>query len=202
MKKTCRFSSDHNRRASFLCHRNELSGFSTVKIKDFDNTYNKSAQIDGPRVLNQVVSCNQCGDAMDVPFVFVSVAAALVAAQGLKLLLIMLSHHLRLRWKDIVVTGGMPSTHCAIVTALCLSILRSEGWQSTSFVIAAVLAIIVVRDALGVRRTAGDEGRTINKIIRLAHVKTPPVHYSLGHTPSEVAVGMVIGALISIALPL
>jgi acid phosphatase family membrane protein YuiD len=139
---------------------------------------------------------------MDIPFVLVSVATALAAAQGLKLLLIMLRHHSRLRWKDIVVTGGMPSTHCAIVTTLCLSILRTEGWQSTSFVLAAVLAIIVVRDALGVRRTAGDEGRTINKIIRLAHVKTPPVHYSLGHTPSEVGVGMVIGALVSIGLPL
>jgi acid phosphatase family membrane protein YuiD len=99
-----------------------------------------------------------------------------------------------------VVTGGMPSTHCATVTALFVSILQTEGWRSPTFVVAAVLAVIVIRDALGVRRTAGDEGRTINKIIRLAHVRTPPVHYSLGHTPSEVALGIAIGALVALAM--
>jgi len=137
---------------------------------------------------------------MDIPVLLVTVAIALVAAQGMKLLLITLRHHLRLRWEDIVVTGGMPSTHCATVTALSLSILRTEGWRSPTFVVAAVLAVIVIRDALGVRRTAGDEGRTINRIIRLAHVRTPPVHYSLGHTPSEVTVGIVIGALVTLAM--
>lgn len=137
---------------------------------------------------------------MDIPVLFVTVTIAIIVAQGLKLLLITLHHHLRPRWEDIVVTGGMPSTHCAIVTALCLSILRTEGWQSPSFVIAAVLAVIVIRDALGVRRTAGDEGRTINRIIRLAHVRTRPVHYSLGHTPREVAVGIAIGALVALAM--
>lgn len=137
---------------------------------------------------------------MDVPVLLVTVTTALVVAQGLKLLLITLQHHLRLRWEDLVVTGGMPSTHCATVTALCLSLLRTEGWQSPTFVIAAVLAVIVIRDALGVRRTAGDEGRTINKIIRLTHVRTPPVHYSLGHTPREVAVGIAIGALVALAM--
>ena len=66
--------------------------------------------------------------------------------------------------------------------------------------LAVVLAVVVIRDSLGVRRTAGEEGKTINRIIRLAHVRTPPVHYSLGHTPTEVAVGMVIGALAALAM--
>jgi acid phosphatase family membrane protein YuiD len=139
---------------------------------------------------------------MNIPLILASVVAALATAQGLKLLHIAFRHHLHLRMVDLVVTGGMPSTHCAIVTALCLSILGTDGWRSTNFIVAAVLAIIVIRDALGVRRTAGDEGRTINAIIRLAHVKTPPVHYSLGHTPSEVAVGIVIGALVTLLVTL
>lgn len=137
---------------------------------------------------------------MDIPVLLVTVTIALIAAQGLKLLLITLRHHTRLRWEDIVVTGGMPSTHCATVTALFVSILRTEGWRSPTFVVAAVLAVIVIRDALGVRRTAGDEGKTINRIIRLAHVRTPPVHYSLGHTPSEVTLGIAIGALVALAM--
>jgi len=137
---------------------------------------------------------------MDVPGVLGSVVLALTVAQGLKLVLIRLRHRQRLSLEDIVVTGGMPSAHSATVTALCLSILWAEGWRNSIFVLAVVLAVVVIRDSLGVRRTAGEEGKTINRIIRLAHVRTPPVHYSLGHTPTEVAVGMVIGALAALAM--
>jgi acid phosphatase family membrane protein YuiD len=132
---------------------------------------------------------------MDIPGVLVSVVLALTAAQGMKMVLIVVRHHQRLHLEDIVVTGGMPSAHSATVTALCLSILWTEGWRNPIFVLSAVLAVVVIRDALGVRRTAGEEGKTINSIIRLAHVRTPLVHYSLGHTPTEVAVGIAIGAL-------
>ena len=137
---------------------------------------------------------------MDVPGVLGSVVLALTVAQGLKLFLIKFRHRQRLSLEDTVVTGGMPSAHSATVTALCLSILWTEGWRNSIFVVAVVLAVVVIRDSLGVRRTAGEEGKTINSIIRLAHVKTPPVHYSLGHTPTEVTVGMVIGALAALAM--
>ena len=137
---------------------------------------------------------------MDIPGVLVSVVLALIAAQGLKMLLIVARHRQRLQLEDVVVTGGMPSAHSATVTALCLSILWTEGWRSSIFVLSAVLALVVIRDALGVRRTAGEEGKTINSIIRLAHVRTPPVHYSLGHTPIEVAVGIAIGALVAVGM--
>jgi len=132
--------------------------------------------------------------------VLVSVVLALTAAQGLKMLLIAIRHHQRLHLEDIVVTGGMPSAHSATVTALCLSILWTEGWRNPIFVLSAVLAVVVIRDALGVRRTAGEEGKTINSIIRLVHVRTPLVHYSLGHTPTEVAVGIAIGALVALGV--
>jgi len=137
---------------------------------------------------------------MDVPGVLGSVVLALTVAQGLKLSLIRLSHRQRLSLEDIVVTGGMPSAHSATVTALCLSILWTEGWRNSIFVVAVVLAVVVIRDSLGVRHTAGEEGKTINSIIRLAHVRTPPVHYSLGHTPTEVTAGIVIGALAALAM--
>jgi len=137
---------------------------------------------------------------MDIPGVLVSVVLALTVAQGMKMLLITIRHRQHLHLEDIVVTGGMPSAHSATVTALCLSILWTEGWRNPIFVLSAVLAVVVIRDALGVRRTAGEEGKTINSIIRLTHVKTPPVHYSLGHTPTEVAVGIAIGALVALGV--
>jgi hypothetical protein len=137
---------------------------------------------------------------MDIPGVLASVVLALTAAQGLKMLLIAIRHRQRLHLEDIVVTGGMPSAHSATVTALCLSILWTEGWRNPIFVLSAVLTVVVIRDALGVRRTAGEEGKTINSIIRLVHVRTPLVHYSLGHTPTEVAVGIAIGALVALGV--
>ena len=137
---------------------------------------------------------------MSIPVVLGSVVIALITAQGLKMLLIAFRHRQRLSLQDIVVTGGLPSTHCATVTALCLSVLWTVGWWNAIFAVSAVLAVIVIRDALGVRRTAGEEGRTINDIIRLAHVRTPPVHYSLGHTPPEVAAGIAIGALATLVI--
>jgi acid phosphatase family membrane protein YuiD len=139
-------------------------------------------------------------EAMNIPGVLGSILLALAAAQGMKLLLFKSRHHQRLRLEDAVVTGGMPSAHSATVTALCISILWTEGWRDSTFALAVVLAVVVIRDALGVRRTAGEEGKTINSIIRLAHVKTPLVHYSLGHTPTEVAVGIVIGALAALTM--
>jgi hypothetical protein len=137
---------------------------------------------------------------MDIPGVLVSVVLALTVAQGMKMLLITIRHRQHLHLEDIVVTGGMPSAHSATVTALCLSILWTEGWRNPIFVLSVVLAVVVIRDALGVRRTAGEEGKTINSIIRLTHVRTPPVHYSLGHTPTEVAVGIAIGALVALGV--
>jgi len=137
---------------------------------------------------------------MSIPVVLGSVVVALITAQGLKMLLIALRHQQALSLQDLVVTGGLPSTHCATVTALCLSVLWTVGWWNAIFAVSAVLAVIVIRDALGVRRTAGEEGRTINDIIRLAHVRTPPVHYSLGHTPPEVAAGIAIGALATLVI--
>ena len=137
---------------------------------------------------------------MDIPGVLVSVVLALTVAHGMKMLLITIRHRQHLHLEDIVVTGGMPSAHSATVTALCLSILWTEGWRNPIFVLSAVLAVVVIRDALGVRRTAGEEGKTINSIIRLVHVRTPLVHYSLGHTPTEVAVGIAIGALAAFAV--
>ena len=86
------------------------------------------------------------------------------------------------------------------MAALYISILWTEGWRDSTFALALVLAVVVIRDALGVRRTAGEEGKTINSIIRLVHVKTAPVHYSLGHTPTEVAIGIVIGALAALTM--
>ncbi len=84
-----------------------------------------------------------------------------------------------------------------IVVALVLILFLTKGVTNLS-VLSLVLALIVLRDAMGVRRTAGEEGKTINKIIRSIKLKIPEKQYALGHTPSEVLVGTILGIISSL----
>jgi hypothetical protein len=131
---------------------------------------------------------------MQIPPVLTAVILALVLSQGFKIARIIFVHRQHFAFADLFVTGGMPSSHSAMVVALVVAIGLTEG-ISNLFVLSAVLAAIVIRDALGVRRTAGEEGKLLNRIISMAHFKVKQIHYSLGHTPAEVAVGCLIGAL-------
>jgi acid phosphatase family membrane protein YuiD len=126
--------------------------------------------------------------------VFWAVAFAGATAQLAKIALILIRHRQTLHVADLFVTGGMPSSHSALVVALVVSIFMTEG-VSTVFVLAAVLAAITIRDAMGVRRTAGEEGRIIHEILKRLRLKIPEYHYALGHKPEEVLVGCVIGAV-------
>lgn len=122
--------------------------------------------------------------------VLYSIVLSFILSQGLKILLFL--RHGNFHVKDLAVTGGMPSSHSAVVTALATSILLTQG-LTPLFLTTVVLAVIVIRDALGVRRTAGEEGKLLNRVIKATKLKLPPVHYSLGHLPKEVAAGVAIG---------
>jgi hypothetical protein len=126
-----------------------------------------------------------------------AVLAAGFGAQLLKLIIFFFRHK-SLSWHDLVVTGGMPSSHSAFVVSLATIIFLEER-VSTAFVISLVLALIVLRDAFGVRRTVGMEGKQIEKLLKLHKLKSK-FHYSLGHTPLEVAVGALIGIVTSIGI--
>lgn len=106
--------------------------------------------------------------------------------------------HKTLTWHDLVVTGGMPSSHSAFVVALTTIIYLEEG-VTTTFAISLVLALIVIRDAFGVRRSVGMEGKAIQKLFRMHHLKSK-FHYSLGHSPKEVVVGSLIGFVVAVAV--
>src|SRR3989338_10752925 len=124
-----------------------------------------------------------------------AVLAAGFGAQLVKLLIIFFRHK-SLSWHDLVVTGGMPSSHSAFVVSLATIIYLAEG-VSTTFVISLVLALIVLRDAFGVRRTVGIEGKQIEKLLKLNKLKSK-FHYSMGHTPLEVLVGAALGLVSSL----
>ena len=129
----------------------------------------------------------------------ISAVLAWAAAQLCKLLIELIAHH-RLDWSRLTGDGGMPSGHSATVTALAAAALLQYGAASFQFAISAVLAIIVMHDAMGVRWQAGQHARTINELL-LKLSDTPPeelLEEFLGHTPLQVACGALLGAIVAV----
>jgi acid phosphatase family membrane protein YuiD len=100
-------------------------------------------------------------------------------------------------------TGGMPSSHASVVTAIATSTGFVMGLGEPIFIVTLFYALLVIRDALGVRRAAGHQAKTINtlinylkkeKDIEIKHVKE--IH---GHSISEVSIGALLGFFIAIA---
>ena len=97
--------------------------------------------------------------------------------------------------------GGMPSGHSATVTGLAAAALLRFGAESFAFAVSAVLAIIVMHDAMGVRWQAGQHARTLNLLLRRTGESIPPealLEELLGHTPLQVAVGALLGAGVAV----
>lgn len=96
-------------------------------------------------------------------------------------------------------TGGMPSSHSALVAALAASVGMNAGFGSPEFAMSVVLAMIVMYDAAGIRQAAGKQAQKINQIVEeLLHghpLNEEHLRELLGHTPLQVTVGGLIGAL-------
>ncbi|MBS3135755.1 divergent PAP2 family protein [Candidatus Woesearchaeota archaeon] len=131
--------------------------------------------------------------------VFLAVMLAGIVSQIIKVSLSTFKDRKIPHIHDLLVTGGMPSTHSAFVSSMLLIILLEEAVTSVS-VIALVLFIIVITDSIGVRRTAGEDAKALNKIIRLEKLKIHKVHYALGHRPIEVLSGVMLGFTVALAV--
>lgn len=120
------------------------------------------------------------------------------AVQIWKFISVALFEHL-IDWRMLWAPGGMPSSHSALVAALAVSVGINSGFGSTSFAIAAVLAMIVMYDAAGIRQAAGKHARMINRILDELLSGEPfteeRLREILGHTPFQVVVGGIVGVL-------
>lgn len=103
----------------------------------------------------------------------------------------------KFNFKRILGAGGMPSSHSAVVTSLATMIGKDYGIDSPTFALAAIFAFIVMYDAAGVRRAAGKQAKLLNRIVEtpgLSGVEvTERLVEVLGHTPTQVIVGAIIG---------
>ncbi|KAK4423928.1 putative membrane protein YuiD [Sesamum alatum] len=108
------------------------------------------------------------------------------------------------RWdlKQLVGSGGMPSSHSSTVTALAVAIGLQDGFGGSLFAIALVLAFVVMYDATGVRLHAGRQAEVLNQIVCELPAEHPlaesrPLRELLGHTPPQVVAGAILGLVIA-----
>jgi acid phosphatase family membrane protein YuiD len=136
--------------------------------------------------------------------VFIGCIITSILAQVLKLPL----EYLRTKqwdWSLLISTGGMPSSHSAVVTTAAASIGYYHGFDTPLFGLAFAVASVVIYDATNIRRQAGFHAQQINRIIKelLAGKAKPSQDFKelkevLGHSPSEALGGMILGILVSL----
>jgi len=126
---------------------------------------------------------------------------AWLAAQIIKTL-IELVRIRKINLRLLIASGGMPSSHSAIMSAVAVSIGFAEGFGSPIFALAAVVALVVMYDASGVRRAAGNQAAAINLLLdnpENAKIRLEKkLKEVLGHTPFEVLAGAALGIVFAI----
>lgn len=142
--------------------------------------------------------------------IFLSAIFSWIISQAIKTIIKLITGKIRshhefiefLIWR----TGGMPSSHSALVASLVTSMGIHVGINSEIFILSVFFALVTIRDALGVRRSSGMQAKTINdlgeSLSKQLDVRFKPVKEVLGHTPVEVFSGMFLGLIISILFTL
>ncbi|WP_018131067.1 divergent PAP2 family protein [Effusibacillus pohliae] len=117
-------------------------------------------------------------------------------------------------WRKLLASGGMPSSHSATVSCLAASLGITHGFESPIFGIAAILGLIVMYDAAGIRRHAGETAMALNRLeaefdkhieeeykgkTRLDFTRRHKrLKEMLGHQPAEVVAGAVFGVVVAL----
>lgn len=152
-------------------------------------------------------------------YVLYSAILGWLSAQILKTLINFISYG-KFNPERLVGAGGMPSAHSAFVCSATVAVARSSGVRSTEFAIIFIVAIVVMYDAMGVRRAAGQHAKAINRWNKyiderisesnadeipqsLAESRgNKPLQEYLGHTPFEVLGGVLLGIIIALIVPI
>lgn len=109
----------------------------------------------------------------------------------------------RLDFSYMVSTGGMPSAHSAMASALATSLGLCQGFDSAIFALGTAFAIVVMFDAQSVRKAAGEQARLLNQIVdellHEHHLSENKLKELLGHTRLEVFMGFLTGIATAMA---
>ena len=129
--------------------------------------------------------------------------AGWLVAQSTKMLICLIQSR-RLDFRYLVSTGGMPSAHSALASAVPTAMALTEGFASPLFALGFFFAAIVMFDAQSVRAAAGKQARLLNQIVdelfKEHHLSENKLKELLGHTRLEVFFGMLTGIVTTLAL--
>jgi len=109
----------------------------------------------------------------------------------------------RFDFSFFITSGGMPSSHSAMVSALATAVALTTGFDSALFAVSAIMAMVVMYDAAGVRWAVSRQAAILNRIVRELRLRRPrgeverDLRELIGHTPFQVIVGAVLGILIT-----
>ena len=124
-------------------------------------------------------------------------------AQAAKVILTSMRQR-RLNLRVLAETGGMPSSHAAIVMGMTTAVGKYAGVSSAAFAIALIFSFVVMYDAAGLRRAAGRQAAILNRLVEdLVHMRgmqEQRLRELLGHTPVEVLVGALLGIGVGLVL--
>lgn len=125
-----------------------------------------------------------------------------LVAQSVKMMICLVESR-RLDFSYMVSTGGMPSAHSAMASALATSLGLCEGFDSSIFALGAAFAVVVMFDAQSVRKAAGEQAKLLNQIVdellREHHLSENKLKELLGHTRLEVFMGLITGIVTALA---
>ena len=134
---------------------------------------------------------------MEVSPYLLTIGIGWIVAQGAKYLIAVVKSRNFRQLNQLYLSGNMPSAHSATTVALASFVGLSDGVGSALFGIATMLSLIVMYDAVMVRRTVGEQGVALENLISLAKNERVVIPRSAkGHTPLEVLVGAIVGLLI------
>jgi len=130
----------------------------------------------------------------------VAIVAAWLVAQGAKYIIETVKRRSFNNLRQLYLSGNMPSSHSATVIALLTVIGLRDGTTSGLFGLAVLFAAIVMYDAMMVRRSSGEQGIAIQELIKEQKSSVALPRAAKGHTPVEVLVGAILGALIGLVV--
>lgn len=130
----------------------------------------------------------------------IAIFVAWMAGQGTKYIILVIKHRSFNHFRQLYISGNMPSAHTATVISVVTLIGLREGTDTGLFGLAALVASIVMYDAVMVRRSSGEQGTAIQALIREQNSKVQLPRAAKGHTPIEVVAGALLGLVIGLVV--
>lgn len=126
--------------------------------------------------------------------------AAWAAAQGSKYIMAVAREGVSSSWRQLYISGGMPSAHSAIMMSVTTVIGLADGFTSGLFGLATVISFVVMYDAMMVRRASGKQGEAIHELLQEVDSRVRPPKIARGHEPLEVCVGACVGTVVGLVV--